>query len=33
VRQIKGKDVRFLLDTADHDKRFTKVRLSVSRRM
>src|SRR6056297_20624 len=33
VRQIKGKEVCFLLDAADYNKRFTKIGLCMTRRM
>ena len=33
VRQIKGEEVSLLLNTADHDKRFTKIRLRMTGRM
>ena len=33
VRQIKGKEVRLLFEPADHNQRFAKIRLTVTRRM
>ena len=33
MRQIKGKEVRFLLDTANHDQSLAEIRLCMSRRM
>ena len=33
MRQIKGKEMRLLLDPADNDQRFAKIRLAMTRRM